>query len=109
MPGTEPGPQGECGEASRPWLNEEDVLPWVSTPRAAPILLPGSMRTPIRISFSHGFRFLEGVQRNLKRRTSMFGHIDLFWFRLADFHIKTKNKVSLQGWFELITLEPVPP
>jgi hypothetical protein len=74
MPGTEPGPQGEGGEAGRAWLNEAGMLFSAPTPRAALILLSASMRPPIGISFFLVFRFLEGVQRNLKRRSSVFNH-----------------------------------
>lgn len=71
--------------------------------------LSTSMRTPNGISLILVFRFLEGSKEIWKEELPCLSTIDLFWFRLTDFYIKTKNKGTLQGWPELITLEPVPP
>lgn len=68
-----------------------------------------SMRTPNAISLILVFRFLEGSKEIWKEESPCLATIDLFWFRLADFYIKTKNKVILQGWPKLITLELVLP
>lgn len=109
MPGTEPGPWGELGEAGRAGLNEERKLCSAFMPKAALIPPSASMRTPNAISLILVFRFLEGSEEIWKEEPPCLATIDLFWFRLADFYIKTKNKVILQGWPELITLEPVLP
>lgn len=78
-------------------------------PKAAPIFLSAFIRAPNGISLILVFRFLEGHKEIWKEEPPCLATIDLFSFRLTDFYIKTKNKVILQGWPELITWESVPP
>lgn len=78
-------------------------------PKAAPIPLSASMRTSNGISLILVFRFLEGSNEIWKEEPPWLATIDLLWFRLAGLYIKTKNKGTLKGWPELITVEPVPP